>query len=228
MTYRLHRLAAALWLAVLCCCAQAQSAAEIKILERQALGAVALRGRDDPPAAPSHELRLTLVYFSGGSWPLDAVLNVTGTAADLLGQCGVRLAQAELMRVDAPQQYHYFQTPVSRLLARVLQPGKPTVYFVADTRQRPAFDAEAIGRGNSGTRPELADSVWLTRATRDPGIALAHELAHVLLDSGEHVEDKDNLMRAGTAPGNTRLSAAQCAQLRETGEKNGLLRRAPR
>ncbi len=146
--------------------------------------------------------------------------------AQILGQCGVKLAQAELVLVDAPQQYHYFDTPVSRGLARGLQPAKPTIYFVTDTRQQPAFDAEAIGRSNSRTRPELADSVWITRATRDPGIALAHELVHVLMDSGEHVEDKVNLMRETTAPENTRLTAAQCAQLRDTAEKNGLLRKA--
>jgi hypothetical protein len=46
-----------------------------------------------------------------------------------------------------------------------------------------------------------------------------------MMDSGEHVEDKDNLMREATAPGNTRISVAQCAQLRETGEKNGLLQK---
>lgn len=116
------------------------------------------------------------------------------------------------------------QTLVSRELARTLQPAKPAVYFVTDTRQQPAFDAEAIGRSNSRTRPELADSVWVTRATRDLGIALAHELVHVLSDSGGHVEEPGNLMQEDTAPGNTRLSSAQCAQLREVGARNGLLR----
>ena len=134
-------------------------------------------------------------------------------------------ADAEtLMPVDAPQQYQYFDTPVSRQLARALQPAKPTIYFVNDTRQQPAFDAEAIGRSNSRTRPELADSVWITRATRDPGIALTHELVHVLSDSGGHVEKPGNLMREDTTPGNTQLSAAQCARLRDAGAGNGLLR----
>lgn len=132
-------------------------------------------------------------------------------------------ADAEtLMPVDAPQQY--FDTPVSRQLARALQPAKPTIYFVNDTRQQPAFDAEAIGRGNSRTRPELADSVCVTRARRDLGIALAHEIVHVLIDSGGHVEEPGNLMREDTTPGITRLSAAQCARLRDVGARNGLLR----
>lgn len=225
MMHRLCFSARTLLLAILSGCAQAQPAVEIKVQERQTLSAGDLRAQHEPPAASSHELELMLVYLSGGSWQRDEILKATGAMAGLLGQCGVRLGRIELMHVDAPQRYHYFHTPVSRLLARVLQPGKPAVYFVADTRQQPAFDAEAIGRSNSRMRPELADSVWMTRATPEPGMALAHELVHVLMDSGEHVEEKDNLMRAATAPGNIRLNAAQCAQLRETGEKNRLLRK---
>lgn len=101
------------------------------------------------------------------------------------------------------------------------------VWFVRDTRQRPAFDAEAIGRGNSRMRPELADSIWVTRATGDLGIAIAHELAHVLMDSGAHSNEPGNLMREETSPASKLLSATQCAQLRETGTANGMLE-APR
>ena len=67
----------------------------------------------------------------------------------------------------------------------------------------PAFDAEAIGRGNSGSRPELRDTVWIALGSRDLGIVLAHELAHVLMDSGEHSDEPGNLMRDETAPENT-------------------------
>ena len=131
--------------------------------------------------------------------------------------------KAELVRIGAPARFLDFHTPTARELARALPLGKPTVYFVAGTLQRPAFDAEAIGRGNSSTRPELRDTVWVTQGARDLGIVLAHELAHVLMDSGEHVSEPGNLMSDETAPGNTRLSEAQCARLRETGAANGLL-----
>jgi len=89
------------------------------------------------------------------------------------------------------------------------------------------FDAKLAGRGNSRTRPELADTVWVTRATRDPGIALAHELAHVLMNSGEHSAEEGNLMRDETTAQNVRLSPAQCERLRSNAVENGLVRRAP-
>jgi hypothetical protein len=175
------------------------------------------------PNSPKHELRLTLAYLEGSGWTPEAIVGAAKESARILGQCGVALKTAELFRVAAPIRFHDFLTQVSRELAATLKLGRPTVYFVNGTRQRPAFDAEAIGRGNSRTRPELADTVWVTRGTRDLGIALAHELAHVLMDSGEHSEAPGNLMREDTGPENTNLTDAQCARMRATGLANGLM-----
>jgi len=197
--------------------ALAQDPAAISVLERRELAI------ESSVASPTHSLRLTLAYQEGGGWAAETIQSAVRQSAQMLAQCRVALSKVELIRFDAPRRFHIYYTPISRELARVLPLPRPTIYFVAGTRQRPAFDAEAIGRANSRTRPELADTVWLTRATRDPGIALAHELAHVLMDSGEHSDEEGNLMRADTAPGNVRLSPAQCARLRATGSANALL-----
>ncbi len=199
------------------CSALAQGPEGISVLERSEM-------RLEPvPGSPRHELRLTLAYLDGSGWTPESIAAAANESARILGQCGLELKSAELVRVAAPGKFHDFLTPLSRELAAALQLGKPTVYFVAGTRQRPAFDAEAIGRGNSRTRPELRDTVWIARRTRDLGVAMTHELVHVLMDSGEHSEEPDNLMRDETAPGNSRLSMAQCKRLREVGTANGLL-----
>lgn len=181
-----------------------------------------------PPATPPASLRLelTVAYFSEAGWSPDAIAPLLQESAVILSQCGIELHRADLLRIEAPAVYRDFFTPLSRQLARALPKRRPAVFFVAGSRQRPAFDAEAVGRGNSGTRPELRDTVWVTRAARDPGIAMAHEIAHVLMDSGEHADEPGNLMRDETAPGQTRLSEPQCARLRERGSENGLLRPA--
>jgi len=168
-------------------------------------------------------LVLTLVYFPGGGWQESEARAAAAQAGQILGQCGIAPVTIELVRADVDARFRVFHTPSSRELARTLQPGKPAVFFVDGTRQRPAFEAEAIGRGNSRSRPELRDTVWVIKGARDLEIAIAHELAHVLMDSGEHSEEPGNLMRDETAPENTRLSAAQCARLRDTGFANGLL-----
>jgi hypothetical protein len=172
-------------------------------------------------------LVLTLVVFPGGGW-MEADAHVAATeAAQILGQCGIAPVTIELQRADVDARFRVFYTPISRELARSLRPKRPTIYFVDSTRQNPPFDAEAIGRGNSRSRPELADSVWIVRDARDPGIALAHELAHVLMDSGEHSAAADNLMREETSPQATVLTPAQCERMRGTGAANGLLKGEP-
>jgi hypothetical protein len=191
----------------------------ISVLERRELAL------ERSAAAPTHHLSLVLAYFKG-SWEPELIHTALRKTTAIFAQCGVAIAKAELVLIGAPARYRDFHTPASRELAHALGLPKPTIYFVVDTRQQPAFEAEAIGRGNSGTRPELRDTVWITRGTRDPEIVLAHELAHVLMNSGEHVVVPENLMREDTAPRNTRLTQAQCARLRETATVNGLLQPA--
>jgi Zn-dependent protease with chaperone function len=172
-------------------------------------------------------LLLTLVYFPGGSWQEADVRAAAAQAGQILGQCGIAPVTIEVVRADVEARFRAYRTPTSRELARRLQPRKPAIFFVDVTRQDPAFDAEAIGRGNSRGRPELRDTVWVVKGARDLEVVLAHELAHVLMDSGEHSDEPGNLMRDETAPGATRLSDAQCVRLRATGTANGLLE-APR
>lgn len=194
---------------------------EIALIERRSISGAEIGA---PPAA-SHRLHLALVNIDGSGWTRERAVDALRDAARILGQCGVAVDGAEWLVVSAPPRYLDFSTPAARELARRYPVARPAIYLVRDTRSRPAFDAEAIGRGNSRSRPEIADTVWMTVATRDAGTALAHELAHVLMDSGEHSGEPGNLMRDQTAPGHTALSAAQCARLRDTGSANGLLAR---
>ena len=175
----------------------------------------------------THGLRLTLIVFRDTAWNPETILAVAKNMAPLLAQCGVRIVAAELRQLAAPLRFRYYQTPVSRELARLAPVPRPAIYFVEDTLNRSAFDAEAIGRANSGTRPELADTIWVAAGTRDLHVALAHELFHVLEDSGAHSDEANNLMRSETAPENTRLTDSQCARMRATAERNGLLTLLP-
>ena len=195
-------------------------AGDITVIGRHSLAGAELGA----PAAATHRLHLTLVRIEGSGWTRERALVALREAAGILSQCGVAVDRAELLDLAAPDSLD-FSTPTARELARAFPLARPAVYLVRDTKSRPAFDAEAIGRGNSRSRPELADTVWMTEATRDPGIALAHELAHVLMDSGEHSDQEGNLMREETSARNASLSAAQCERLRETGSRNGLLER---
>jgi hypothetical protein len=209
-----------IWLAIILLCAAWPAAADeqIRILDRRELP-IGQAG-----AGASYRLDLSVYRFRGGRWSEEEIAAAVAQSAALLRQCGVAVARAELRVVQAPPGFRVYFTPVSReLLARLAAP-KPAVFFVDDTRNDPAFDAEAIGRANAASRPELADTIWVAHGARDLPQALAHELVHLLSDSGAHSDAPGNLMRPETAPGNTRLTAAQCARLRAEGAANGLLR----
>jgi len=177
-----------------------------------------------PQTRTASELTLRLSVANIDRWDDAEVTAALRSAAKILAQCEIRMSSADLLLINAPESHRYFDTPRSRELARALSLPKPTLYFTAGTRQVPAFDAEAIGRGNSRSRPELTDTVWIARGTRDLDLVIAHELAHVLMDSGAHDYTPGNLMAEETSLQNTQLTAAQCAQMRNTGMRNGLLR----
>lgn len=199
----------------------ALAAEQVRVVETRAVP------KEQLPVArdASHDLRLSLYTFQGTRWSQRTMVAAALDAVRLLAQCGVALAGAELRLLEAPRRFHFYSTPASRELSRRIAVSKPAIFFVADTHNRPAYDAEAIGLENSTTRPELANTVWLAYGARDLSLALAHELVHVLSDSGNHSAEPGNLMRAETSLENTRLSAAQCHRLRTRGEANGLLTR---
>jgi len=199
-----------------CLAAPAHAQEETRVVETRVLS-----GAENPNA--SHRLRLSLYAFHGGRWLQEEIAAAATASAGLLAQCGVGLSRVELSVVQAPPSFRIYATPVSRELLRRMAVRKPAIFFVDDTLNEPPFDAEAIGRANASTRPELAYTVWVAHGTRDLPQALAHELVHLLSDSGEHSDAAENLMRADTSPRNTRLTRAQCERLQLRATANGLL-----
>jgi len=177
------------------------------------------------PKDATHDLKLSLYAFKGSRWlPAD----ITGAVLDalpMLAQCGVAVASVEFRILDGPLKFRFFSTPVSRELLREYAVVKPALLFVDDTYSQPAYDAEAIGLSNAQTRPELANTIWFAYGAHDLPFAIAHELVHVLSDSGDHSDAPGNLMRPATAPANTRLTDVQCNRLRTAAEANGLITR---
>ena len=88
---------------------------------------------------------------------------------------------------------------------------------------RERFDAHSFGSLNSGSASWLVNPVWMISDARDVGVALAHELYHVLAGSGEHSEDETNLMYTETSPIGVLLWQEQCMRLTDWGSALGLL-----
>jgi len=211
---------AAQLLAALLACHGALAQPQIAVVDQVSITAAHLL----TPPGSTHRLKLSVVHLDGSGWQPEPVLHALRHTTAILSQCDVGIVGVEWVSLAAPR-YLDFSTPLARELVRLHPVAKPAIYLVRYTANRRAFDAEAFGRANSPTRPELADTVWVAVGARDLGIVLAHELAHVLMDSGEHSDEPGNLMRDETSPANTALSVTQCTRLRETALSNGLLQR---
>lgn len=207
------------FLALAACALPAFGEDEIRVVETHNIPVE----RTAPSNDVSHELRLYLYSFRGTRWSREQIVEAALEGSELLEQCGVALSRAELRVLETPPRFRYYHTPVSRELLRRIRVSRPAVFFVDDTRNNPAFDAEAIGRGNARTQPELTDTIWIAYEARDLPHTFVHEVVHVLSNDGSHSNEPANLMRATTSWRNTRLTEAQCARLRSRGEMSGLL-----
>jgi hypothetical protein len=168
-------------------------------------------------------LELNVAVLDDAGWPPAAVHMMLRGAAAIFGQCGIGLRNVSVHRLSAPERLRYFTVETAQALVGARAYAKPAAYLMTDTRRPVAFDAEAFAPANSAAYPQLADTVWLMRGMRHPEVALAHELVHVLTNSGEHSSDPDNLMREETALENTRLTADQCREIVSRGSARGLL-----
>ena len=181
-------------------------------------------------AAPAHThtLDLDMVILSGAGWEIPKIYRAVGRAAQIIAQCGVAVARAQVRVVEAQRRFRQLDDTWSRQLVKRLAPVRPAVFFVEDTLREPAFEAEAFGQGNTRRMPRMRDTVWITRSAKPLGVVLAHELFHVLADLGQHETDPGNLMHERTDGGGTRLHDWQCERLRKVASAFRLATPVPR
>nr|MBX2825412.1 S8 family serine peptidase [Gammaproteobacteria bacterium] len=171
------------------------------------------------------DLQLPLqVLVLDDRWTVTRINTVLSQALASLRQCGVFFSEVSAQRFTGSDYLRDLSTGTAKtLLEAAKTTGKTTVVFARDTRMEIPFTGEAFGQGNTRDRPWLRHSVWMTEDIADPGLALAHELVHVLSNSGDHVPDGTNLMSERTQAGQDRLDPWQCVLLRETGKRLSLL-----
>jgi hypothetical protein len=174
---------------------------------------------------PGFRLSLDLLQLDPG-WPTGRIREALQQAYRVLAQCDIGPRDVAAFAIQAEDYLLDLATGSARSLLEATGARRPVVVFARDTLMQAAYLGEAFGLGNTRRRPWLANSVWLMHDVDDAGIALAHELFHVLANSGAHVEGRPNLMQPDTHPESTELSAEQCQQAHSNGVANGLLTRA--
>ena len=157
------------------------------------------------------------------NWSRAKIKETLQRAYDVLSQCGIGVGTLKLQMVTGADYLQDLSSGSAHTLFNALDTSGLNIVFARDTRMTDAFDGEAFGEGNTRNRPWLRDSVWLMLSVENAGIALAHEMFHVIANSGEHVDDIANLMQSRTQSDNIGLNEAQCQLAQTTGLKRGLL-----
>ncbi len=190
-----------------------------------------LHGKTDSSFKPVTERSqftsaLNLVALSD-EWTTDKITASLKLVNKIFSQCGLGISAQQLIRVTGSDYISNLSpgsaVTLSRYLADDLAANPVTIYFANDTDMHVKFDAEAFGIGNTGTRPWMRNTLWITAVTPDTGNAIAHELFHILVNSGQHSDEELNLMQSSTSPESTRLSPMQCQQAIKTATANDLL-----
>lgn len=163
------------------------------------------------------------------TWTLQKISAALAEVNTIYAQCNLAIEATSLIRVQGADYISNLSPgnalTLHRHLKDKLNRNAATVYFATDTDMQTKFDAEAFGRGNTGSRPWMRNTVWISAVTPDTGNAIAHELFHVLTNSGQHSEVRGNLMQNRTSPENTGLSEEQCRAAINTAGSFNLLSR---
>jgi len=187
----------------------------------------------DKRALPDLDLKLPSTR-AGLRLPLDALVldsrwsqqrieQTVQQAFLILAQCELIPGEISIFSVSGDDYLRDLSTGSAHTLFEAVGKAKTSVVFARDTRMQAAYLGEAFGLGNTRMRPWLANSVWLMLDVEDAGIALAHELYHVIANSGAHVEGVANLMQPRTRPESLELTSQQCRLAQVNGVDNRLL-----
>jgi len=175
-----------------------------------------------PRSATGFRLALDILVLDS-RWTYQRVEQAVQRAYEILAQCLISAGEVSIHSIDAADYLRDLSTGTARTLLEAVGTKQVSVVFARDTRMQAAFDGEAFGLGNTRMRPWLAPSVWLMLGVDDAGVALAHELYHVIANSGEHVEGVANLMQGRTRPDSLELTPAQCSLAQANGVTIGVL-----
>jgi hypothetical protein len=175
-----------------------------------------------PPDQAGYRLPLEILVLDS-RWSHPRIERALQQAYLILAQCAVMPGEISIHAVSGDDYLRDLSTGSARTLLGAVGSAKLTVVFARDTRMQAQYLGEAFGLGNTRLRPWLANTVWLMLDVDDAGIALGHELYHVIANSGAHVEGVANLMQPRTRPESLALTAEQCELAQVNGVDNQLL-----
>lgn len=172
---------------------------------------------DRRPPAEAAGVGYQVVVLAGAGWRDSDIEEAVGEASAVFASCDVAVHATAVYWVKAPAGYQELDEREQAGLLAPLGGRRPVALFVNRTTERD------IAYSYLNTAPVASrGTAWITRdsAPSCVGPLLAHELGHILLNSGRHVDDQRNLMSYNCVTMNitgfrlnTELTEGQCKRL---------------
>lgn len=175
----------------------------------------------------THWFEATFVVFRETRWQAEAVLKRARRSAEIYRQCGIEFRAVKLVVSDAP--WCFIDVGWTSLRDRKIAEAtpatasRPYVYFI-----RNDLDGYYAYAWRKGLAPHAAlrDTTWISRpieedldfnSSVDPSYEpLAHELGHLIGDSGHTDDTEKNLMGEQTEYLNDSLTTEQCLRFKKS------------
>lgn len=204
--------------------ALAAAAADTKVIQRQVLDSVQIyREGLEKPSIVNATISPTFVILSRGGWAVEDTLSGTKRALSILAQCGIYADRIDIVLIDAPDDLSSFSDARAKALLRQLSVSRPAVFFVKENRQPKKFEFEVVAEGNSRTRPELRNTVWIVRHARDVGEGLARMFMYMFMNNYELSNTPGSLFFSDhTSYENASINADQCSRAVKGANQVGL------
>lgn len=163
----------------------------------------------------AEKLDVRIILLENSGWEIQEARDAALQAQEIYRQCNIAL-DVTLSRYSASDYLLDFHSLTSRTLIDRSRITGPAIFLVRDTRRLEAFGGEAFGSINTRNMPWLSNTGWMISGQPDTGIIMAHELFHILVDSGDHSTEPGNLMNEQTSPANTSITTSQCELLKSS------------
>ena len=177
------------------------------------------------PKKFTHEIKLTMVLLRNSGWDKEQIKQRLTRVADIYSQCGIKVASAKLVTVDAPNGWVDVDYRVEKrdLKIATMTPttDKPILFYVRSSREGQIAYAWNQSKDQP---PPLTNTAWLTseintakyKKWRDPAYNTeAHELGHIFGDCGHNTDGSKNFLAGDVALLNDKIQPKQCESMKK-------------
>lgn len=166
-----------------------------------------------------------MVLLRNSGWSKEQIEQRLTRVAQIYSQCGIKVARATLVTVDAPNGWvdvdYSDEERDLKIATMTPTTDKPILFYVRSSREGQTAYAWRQGKSRP---PALTDTAWMTteintaayKKLRDPTYSPdAHELGHIFGNCEHNADGSKNFLAGDVALLNDKIQPKQCENMKK-------------